>query len=88
MDIQRLFNSQEEKINQIQCRAQELINIEIKNLVAQIENDISSGVIDEGIALTLSKNKNEYIIMRESYNENIDYDLVLKDIIKKIKTFI
>ena len=82
---QALLNIHEQKLNKIQERITELLALEIKNLIIKINYLITSGDIDEGIALALAANKNEYIIINERYNKNIDYDLILYDLIKQLK---
>lgn len=81
-----LYCEHEEKLNQIQNRATELLAQEIKDLIKKINTSIDDGSIDEGIAKAISKGGIEYCVIQINYNPNINYDLALKDVIKRLKS--
>lgn len=85
MSTELLINHQD-KLNAIQARANELTQLEGQKLVDDIYKKIDNGEIDEGIAKAISKQKPEYCIINVRRNRNIDYTLLCKDVVQKLKS--
>lgn len=76
----------EERAKQIEQRATALLIKQMQTVKDKLNDMISNGSIDEAIALNVSQNKPECVIIKELHHYNkIDYDLVLRDEIVQLK---